>query len=159
MKSRLILMMLVVAAAGCTRYSYPPNTMQSAAGVNADLVSSRVAPKTMGSSQVDVVSMSCESGNYALKVHYNHDFEKVDYITLQYQVVPKSSNTDPIFTKPTGLMDLDPWAIAGDVNLTIPGTLVTDKGSDILLRLKLKSRTVIEHLSAQEHVHISELCR
>lgn len=161
MKSRLILVVLfvVMACMGCDRYSYPPNTMQSATDVNADLVSSRVAPKTMGTSQVDVLSMSCAGSDYALKVHYSHDFEKVEYLNLQYQIVPKTSNPDPIFTRPSGLLELDPWAIAGEVTLTVPGTRVTERGSDILLRLKLKSKTVIEHLSAQEQVHISELCR
>jgi hypothetical protein len=133
--------------------------MQSAAGVNADLVSSRMAPKTLGSSQVDVTGMSCAGGDYALNVHYTHDFENVDYIILQYQVVPKSSNTNPIFTKPTGVLELDPWAIAGDANLTIPGKFVSEKDSDILVRLKLKSKTVLEHLSFQKQAHISELCK
>lgn len=161
MMSRMILVVLfvVMACTGCNRYSYPPNTMQSAAGVNADLVSSRVAPKTLGNSRLTVEGMSCAGSDYAIKVHYEHDFEQVEYISLQYQVVPKSSNPEPIFTRPNGLIDLDPWSIAGDVTLTVPAKWVTEKGSDILLRLKLKSKTVIEHLSAQEQVHVSALCR
>lgn len=160
MMSRSILMMVMMAAvAGCTRYGYPPNNMQSAASVNADLVAAHGTPKTLGRSHVRVDDVSCAGADYAIKVHYEHDFEKVEYLNLQYQVMPKSSHTAPLFTRPSGLLELDPWSVAGDVTLTVPGKLVTEKDSDILLRLKLKSKTVFEHLSAQEQVHISELCR
>lgn len=159
--SRLILWALavVILESGCTHYSYPSNQPSAASSLNADLIASRAAPKTAGSSFVNVASMACQGTDYVISAHYEHSFDKVIYASLQYQVVDPTAGQSPIFTVPTGIMDLDATQQTGDVQLVIPGSKVTEKNSEILLRLKLRSKTVFESLSPQEQVHVGELCK
>lgn len=159
-KGRLILWALavVVLESGCTHYNYPPNQLSTASSLNSDLIASRAAPKMDGYSSVNVLSMSCQGSDYVVAAHYEHNFDKVIYAGLQYQVVDPVAGGSPAFSVPAGTMDLDATQQSGDVQLIIPGSKIVEKNSEILLRLKLRSKTVFESISPQEEVHVSTLC-
>lgn len=159
--SRFILWALAIAIleSGCAQYSYPSNQPSSASSLNTDLIASYAVPKTAVSSFVNVLSMTCQGMDYVVTTHFEHGFDKVVYASLQYQVLNPTTGQGQVFTVPTGIMDLDATQQSGDVQLIIPGSKVTEKNSDILLRLKLRSNTVFESLSPQEQIHVSELCQ
>lgn len=161
MKTQRSLMVIGLAmiVAGCTRYSYPPNTPPTASTLNQDLIASHAAPKVAGVAHLEILGMACLGADYTVKVHYEQGFESVQFLDLQYQVLPKSSNSTHLFTQPTGQLEIKPPAPAGDVTLTIPGDKVPGKDSDVLFRLKLKTLTIVEFLSPQEQIHIGDVCK
>lgn len=150
---------LAMLAAGCTRYSYPPNTPPTASSLNQDLIASLSAPKMAGVARLEVVGMACQGIDYEIKLRYDQGFDDVLFLDLQYQVLPKSSNGAQVFAQPTGILEIKPPAPTGDVTLTIPGAQVPGKDSDVLLRLKLKTVTIVEFISPQEQIHISDVCQ
>lgn len=150
---------LSVLAAGCNRYSYPPSNVTTASSVNQDIIASHSAPKTAGEAHLEVASVACQGSDYVVKVRYDQGFEDIQFLDLQYQVLPKSSNVNLLFTQPTGTLEIKPPAESGDITLIIPGDKIPGKDSDVLLRLKLKTRLIVEYLSAQEQLHISDICR
>lgn len=155
----LIVVGLAMLDVGCTRYSYPPNTPATASSLNQDIIASHNAPKTLGRANLEVVSMACQGSDYAINVHYEQGFEDVRFLDLQYQALPKSGNGARTFTQPTGILEIKKPEVSGDVTLTIPGDKISGKDSDVLLRLRLKTLTVVEYVSVQEQVHISDVCR
>ncbi len=161
MNYRTVLMTAVAGVVfnGCTRYSYPPNTPVTASALNQDLIASHGAPKLAGEARLEIAGMTCQGGDYVLKVHYEQGFESVQFLDLQYQVLPKSSNGAPVFTQPTGILEIKPPAHSGDVTLIIPGDKVPGKDADLLLRLRLKTLAIVEYASPQEQVHVSDTCR
>lgn len=161
MNTRWFLMVvgLAMLGAGCNRYSYPPKATVTASSANQNLIASLSAPNVAGSARLDVAEMACQGGDYAVKIHYDQGFDAVQFLDLQYQVVPKSSNVTHLFTQPTGFLEITPPAKSGDVTLTIPGDKVPGGDSDVLLRLKLKTLTIVEYVSPQEQLHISDTCR
>lgn len=155
----LIVVGLTMLFAGCNRYSYPPKATLTASSANQNLIASLSAPNAAGSARLDVVDMSCQGSDHVINVHYDQGFDAVQFLDLQYQVVPKSSNGTRVFTQSTGTLAVQPPTASGDLALTIPGEQIPGKDSDVLLRLKLKTLTVVEYISPQEQIHISETCR
>ncbi len=160
MKNYLFLVALVIATVevGCTHYSYPPHT-ETASSLNADLISSHDAPKALGSAIFDIKTMTCQGADYLLTVHYDTTFEDIQYADLQYQVIPNNPGAQILFTQPNGSMSLDPKQASGDVVLKVAANQVTEKDSDILVRIKLRSKIVMDFVSAQEQIHVTDLCR
>lgn len=154
----LIVVGLAILVAGCNRYNYPHNAV-TASSVNQDIVASHSAPKTMGDAHLEVMGMTCQGSDYAVNIHYEQGFDDVQFLDLQYQVLPKSGNVNVVFTQPTGMLEIKPPVASGDVTLTIPGAKIPGKDSDVLLRLKLKTRLIVEYLSVQEQVHVSDTCK
>lgn len=150
---------LAIGVAGCNRYSYPANKPPTASSINQDIIASHGAPKVAGVANLEVTGMVCQGKDYVIKVHYDQGFEGTQFLGLQYQILPKSANDVRVFTQPTGMLEIKPPTSSGDVTLTIPGDNIPGKDSDVLLRLKLKTLTILEATSPQEQVHISETCR
>lgn len=161
MHTRQFLMVvgLAMLEVGCTRYSYPPNALPTASTINQDMIASLSAPKAPGVARLEVMGMTCQGTDYAITLHYEQGFEDVQFLDVQYQLLPRTSMGSPVFTQPSGFLEIKPPASAGDVTLTIPGDQVPGKDSDVLLRLKLKTLTVVEFISPQEQIHISDICR
>lgn len=162
MMCRLFLIIIVATAMGtaCNHYDYPASTPASsaAAALNQNLVSSYGTVTGNSSSHVSIQDMQCRGEDYVVTVHVGHNFEGVQYLALQYQVVYELSNGLPTFTQPMDTLVLDIAKSQADVVLTIPGANVLKPNSDILVRLKLKTRDVIEHTSAVESIHVTNAC-
>lgn len=150
---------LAMLVAGCNHYSYPKSSSPTASSINQDIIASHSAPKTAGEASLEVEGVACQGSDYVVKVHYVQGFEDIQFLDLQYQVLPKSGSATISFTQPTGMLEIKPPAVSGDVTLTIPGNQIPGKDSDVLLRLKLKTRLIVDYLSVQEQIHISDICR
>lgn len=154
----LVVLVLVGMAAGCKQYSYP-EPAPTAASINYDLIAARTAPLSVGKSMIQVRDLQCSGADYTFTVYYEHDFIDAQSVELQYQTLPPSITTPPTFTQPMGVMTLAPETTTGEVGLTIPAADMPRKGSDVLLRLKIKSPTVLEYISSQEEVHVEGECQ
>lgn len=154
----LVVLVLVGMAAGCKQYSYP-EPAPTAASLNYDLIAGRTAPLSVGKSHMEVRDLQCSGPDYVLSVYYEHDFLDAQFAELQYQTLRSSSTTSPVFTRPAGVLALAPEQTKEVVSLTIPADQMPGKDSDVLLRLKIKSPTVLEYISSQEEVHVEGECK
>lgn len=157
MSTRIFLVAGLATVSACNQYSYPESPTRPASGVNEQLFSES-AGLFRGGATVTITDLKCQGPDYVLTVHYDQSFEEVQHFSLQYQVSRPSPSTLPVFTQPTGIMALGRATPAGDVNLVIPGSQVIRDSSDILVRLKLSTPTVLEYTSGVELIHLDSLC-
>lgn len=155
----LVLIVAIALLAACTRYSYPENTAVPALSAQANLSSASSNGLTSASSSAQILDVSCQGDNYSLRVAYQHGFEKVTYQDLQYQIYAESNNSLRQITKPTGIVAIDNLESEGEVSFVIPSASFEEKESDVVVRLRLKTRQIIEATSPYDIIHIAGGCR